>query len=136
MNDLVAIVETAIYANDLDAAEAFYRAVLGLPVIAKEPGRSVFFQVGAASVLLIFNPDATLTGDLLPAHGSRGPGHFAIGVPATALDKWREHLQAHGVAIEKEVRWPKGGSSICFRDPAGNAVELLTPGVWGLPSGW
>jgi catechol 2,3-dioxygenase-like lactoylglutathione lyase family enzyme len=23
-----------------------------------------------------------------------------------------------------------------FRDPSGNLVELLTPGVWGLPSGW
>src|SRR5262249_53479118 len=23
-----------------------------------------------------------------------------------------------------------------FRDSAGNLVELITPGVWGLPSGW
>jgi TfoX/Sxy family transcriptional regulator of competence genes len=26
--------------------------------------------------------------------------------------------------------------SLYFRDPAGNSVELVTPGVWGLPSGW
>ena len=38
--------------------------------------------------------------------------------------------------IEKEVEWPKGGRSLYFRDPAGNSVELVTPGVWGLPSGW
>lgn len=29
-----------------------------------------------------------------------------------------------------------GGKSIYFRDPAGNSVELVTPGIWGLPSGW
>src|SRR4029077_18016396 len=28
------------------------------------------------------------------------------------------------------------GRSIYFRDPAGNLVELVTPGIWGLPSGW
>ncbi len=27
-------------------------------------------------------------------------------------------------------------SFLYFRDPAGNSVELITPGVWGLPSGW
>ena len=32
--------------------------------------------------------------------------------------------------------WPGGGRSIYFRDPAGNCVELVTPGVWGLPGGW
>ena len=44
--------------------------------------------------------------------------------------------QGHGVSIEKEVEWPKGGKSLYFRDPTGNSVELVTPGVWGLPSGW
>jgi hypothetical protein len=51
----------------------------------------------------------------------------------------RVHLrrrQSHGVTVEKEVEWPRGGKSLYFRDPAGNSVELVTPGVWGLPSGW
>ena len=39
-----AVVETALYVDDLQAAETFYRA-LGLRVIGKEPGRHVFFQV-------------------------------------------------------------------------------------------
>ena len=55
---------------------------------------------------------------------------------AEAFDAWRRHLEVHGVAIEKELEWPKGGKSLYFRDPAGNSVELVTPGVWGLPSGW
>jgi catechol 2,3-dioxygenase-like lactoylglutathione lyase family enzyme len=104
--------------------------------MGKEPGRSVFFQVGEASALLAFLAEVTSKGGHLPPHGANGPGHFALGIETEALDAWRKHLQAHGIAIEKEVEWPRGGRSLYFRDPAGNSVELVTPGVWGLPSGW
>jgi catechol 2,3-dioxygenase-like lactoylglutathione lyase family enzyme len=131
-----AVVETPVYVDDLQAAEAFYGTILGLRVIGQEPGRHVFFQVGEASVLLTFRADATLKGDPLPPHGATGPGHFALGIEAEAFDAWRKLLQGHGVTIEKEVEWPRGGRSLYFRDPAGNSVELVMPGVWGLPSGW
>jgi catechol 2,3-dioxygenase-like lactoylglutathione lyase family enzyme len=131
-----AVIETAIYVEDLDAAEDFYGRILGLRVIAKEAGRHVFFQVGDSSVLLAFMPEATLKGEVLPSHGARGPGHFALGIERQALDDWRQHLKAQGILIEKEVEWPSGSKSLYFRDPAGNLVELVTPGVWGLPSGW
>lgn len=134
--NIKAIIETAIYVGDLDKTETFYRTILGLTVIAKEPGRHVFFQVGASSVLLAFIADATLKGDQLTPHGAKGPGHFALGIESEALDAWRQRLQENGIAIEDEVGWPRGGKSIYFRDPAGNSVELITPGVWGLPSGW
>jgi catechol 2,3-dioxygenase-like lactoylglutathione lyase family enzyme len=130
------VVETAIYAADLGAAEQFYTTVLGLRVIGRETGRHVFFHVGAANVLLVFNADATLGGERLPAHGTRGSGHFALGVPTESLAAWRAHLVAKGVVIEKEVTWPLGGRSIYFRDPAGNSVELVTRGVWGTAAGW
>jgi catechol 2,3-dioxygenase-like lactoylglutathione lyase family enzyme len=133
--NIKAVIETAIYVDDLQVAEAFYGTILGLRVIGKEPGRHVFFQAGEASVLLAFLAEATLKGDPLP-HGATGPGHFALGIEAEALDAWRKLLQGHGVSIEKEVEWPRGGRSLYFRDPAGNSVELVTPGVWGLPSGW
>ena len=131
-----AVVETAIYIDDLDAAEDFYHGILGLRVIGKEPGRHVFFQAGEASVLLAFLAEATLKGDILPSHGAKGAGHFALGIETKAFDAWQRLLQSYGITIEKEVEWPKGGKSIYFRDPAGNSVELVTPGVWGLPSGW
>jgi catechol 2,3-dioxygenase-like lactoylglutathione lyase family enzyme len=136
MDEIQAIVETGIYAEDLVAAEAFYRDVLGLVVLGHEAGRHVFFRVGPASLLLVFSAQASSKGDVLPAHGAAGPGHFALGVRAGSLDHWRKRLAEHGVAIEKEVAWPRGGRSLYFRDPAGNLVEILTPGVWGTPSGW
>ena len=130
------IVETAIYVDDLDATQSFYSNVLGLAMISKEPGHHVFFRVGEANVLLAFVPHATLRGDRLPSHGATGPGHFALGIVADSLALWRQSLEQRGVTIEKEVTWPSGAKSIYFRDPAGNLVELVTPGVWGLPSGW
>ena len=131
-----AIVETAIYVDDLRAAETFYGTILGLPVIGFEPGRHVFFRVGEANVLLAFLAEATLKGDKLPAHGCSGPGHFALGIEADELETWRQHLREQGIVMETEVDWPRGGKSLYFRDPSGNSVELVTPGVWGLPSGW
>ena len=131
-----AVVETAVYAADLGAAESFYAGILGLAVIGREPDRHVFFRVGAAGVLLVFDPRTTLKGGELPPHGATGPGHFALGVRPEALDDWRLHLSACGVAVEKEFAWPRGGRSLYLRDPAGNSVELLTPGVWSTPAGW
>jgi catechol 2,3-dioxygenase-like lactoylglutathione lyase family enzyme len=130
------VLETAIYAVDLDQEERFYSDVLGLPIRGKEGGRHVFFQVGDRDMLLVFRAESTIRGDRLPPHGAVGPGHFALGIAATDLDGWRDRLWEHHVEIEHEEVWPAGGHSLYFRDPAGNAVELVTPGVWGLPSGW
>ena len=129
------LVEASLYVDDLDRAEAFYRDVLGLQLISKEPGRHVFFRVGEG-VLLIFNPESTLKEGPFPPHGTKGAGHAALGIAADSFDIWRSRLQDHGIEIEKEVKWPRGGRSLYFRDPAGNSVELVTPGCWGLPSGW
>jgi catechol-2,3-dioxygenase len=136
MKPIENLIETGIYADDLEGVERFYHEVLGLPVVAKEAGRHVFFRVGDRSMLLVFRADATLSDHHLPAHGCRGSAHFALGIPANELDAWRSHLQASDIPIECEQDWPLGGKSLYFRDPASNLVELVTPGIWGLPSGW
>jgi catechol 2,3-dioxygenase-like lactoylglutathione lyase family enzyme len=131
------ILETAIYARDLEAARRFYQDVFGLVLVTRDPGRHVFFRCGT-SVLLIFDPAATVVpsragGSVVPAHGTHGPGHFALAVRAADLPAWRERLTEHGVSIEAEVVWPGGGHSLYVRDPAGNSVELASPAIWGLP---
>ena len=128
----IGVLETCLYVDDLDAAEVFYTRVLGLPLVGKEEGRHLFFRCGQG-MLLIFNPDKTLAADNeVPTHGARGPVHVAFAMRADEIDRWREHLRAHGVTIEQEVTWPNGGHSIYFRDPAGNSLELATPSLWGM----
>jgi catechol 2,3-dioxygenase-like lactoylglutathione lyase family enzyme len=132
------ILETSLCAQDLDAAENFYRSVLGLQAFDRAANRHVFFRCGDG-ILLIFNPEATaherveIAGVRLPPHGTSGAGHMAFAINEADVASWREHLQRHGVSIEAEIVWPQGGRSIYFRDPAGNSLELATPKIWGLP---
>ena len=131
------ILESALYAHDLDAAEAFYRDVLGLERIARVEGRHVFFRCGDG-VLLVFNPAETVkppaTGARLPVppHGTQGQGHLCFRADVGEIERWKAHLAAHGVTIESEFEWPKGGRSIYFRDPAGNSLEFAEPRIWDL----
>lgn len=129
-----AILETAIYAADLGAAEAFYGGLLGLPVIVKVPGRHVFFRVGAG-VLLVFNPDATghPSGNPslpVPVHGARGPGHVCFAASREEIAGWRARFGAAGLTVEAEFDWPNGARSLYLRDPAGNSVEFAEPRLW------
>lgn len=125
------ILETCVYAKNLDAAEEFYSRVLGLVAFAREPGRHVFFRCGDG-VFLVFNPEATVQpGHGVPIHGAVGPGHVAFAVEPDDLPRWRTQLQRKKVPVEREVTWPSGGQSIYFRDPGGNSVELATPNIWG-----
>lgn len=135
MRPIEKVVETCLYVEDLGRAEAFYRDVLGLEMIASEGDRHRFFRVGDG-VFLLFRAEATLRAGEFAPHGARGPGHAAFGIPADELEAWKERLAAGGVAIEDEANWPRGGRSVYFRDPDGNLLELVTPGIWGLPSGW
>ncbi|MDX5350323.1 MAG: VOC family protein [Paracoccaceae bacterium] len=129
-----AILETALYAPDLTAAEGFYGGLLGLSVIVKVPGRHVFFRVGAG-VLLVFNPDATEIPAANPAlpvptHGARGPGHLCFASSRAEIAAWRARFKAAGVAVEAEFDWPNGARSLYLRDPAGNSVEFAEPRLW------
>lgn len=127
------VLETCLYAENLEQTAAFYTEVLGLAPFARADERHVFFRCGQ-SVLLLFNPAQTAraTG-AVPTHGASGPGHVAFALAPGEIDAWRSQLHAHGVAIEAEIAWPNGGASLYFRDPAGNSVELTTPKTWGLP---
>ena len=125
------IFETVLYAEDLAAAEAFYTRVMGLEQASRMADRGMSLRC-RDSVLLVFYPRRTRVHDLeVPAHGCTGAGHAAFLVDPADLDAWRARLKANGVAIETEVNWPQGGTSIYFRDPAGNSVELAPPTLWG-----
>lgn len=132
MTALAGVLESVLYVDDLDAAERFYGEVLGLKRDSRKDGLFVFFRCGRAMVLL-FEPEAASKGRHVPAHGAEGPGHLCFAIAEAELDSWRARLRAAGVAIEREVTWPRGGRSFYFRDPAGNSLEIATPRIWGFP---
>ncbi len=130
------ILETALYAEDLDAAEAFYGGILGLQTILRAGNRHVFFRCGPG-VLLVFNPTETIKpapDDALPVppHGAIGPGHACFRVPGGKIDFLKEKLNKAGIIIESDFCWPNGARSLYVRDPAGNSIECAEPKLWGL----
>ena len=127
------ILETCLYVDQLDRAEAFYRDVLGLSLVSRQAGRHAFFRCGDR-MLLLFDPlESGKAEQDFPAHGAKGPGHIAFAVAEMSLTEWGSHLSKHGIPIEKVVDWPEGGRSLYFRDPSGNSLELATPRIWGIP---
>jgi catechol 2,3-dioxygenase-like lactoylglutathione lyase family enzyme len=126
------VLETILYVDDLNAAEAFYRHVLGMEFYSRKDDLFVFFKCGQG-MLLLFEPNAAAAGRSVPAHGAHGSGHACFAMAEDELDSWKAHLLAHGVEIEQDATWPNGGTSFYFRDPAGNSLELATPKIWGLP---
>ncbi len=124
--------ETILYAADIPRVAAFYASLLGLRAISAPDSDAAAFRVPTGdAVLLIFRPGYAATPNRgVPTHGSTGPGHVAFRVASGTLASWREHLNSQGVQIELERDWARGGSSIYFRDPAGNSVELVEGEIW------
>jgi len=124
------IFETVLYASDLAAAERFYTKVLGLEVFSRSD-TVVSFRLSSGA-LLIFDPERAIQPNRgVPSHGAQGPGHLAFAAHPDSLDHWRAHLAACNVPVEMEVNWEQGGTSIYFRDPAGNSLELAPLTLWG-----
>lgn len=125
------IFETALYVTDLNAAQSFYEQLLGTAAYAADPGRHVFFKL-KHGMLLLFNAETTSLPDSeLPPHGATGQGHLAFRVNTQDLPDWRDRLATLGISIEKEWQWPNGASSVYFRDPSGNVLELTVAELWG-----
>ena len=124
------IKETCLYVSDLDATEAFYHGLLGMPVISKVAGRHIFFRTGS-SVLLCFIPEVTKEESVLPPHYALGPQHIAFECEVEAYDSWKEVLQEKAIPIIHEQEWPGGYLSAYFHDPDGHVLEIVQRGMWG-----
>ena len=88
------ILETVLYAENLDKVRPFYEALLGLECFQATDDRHLFFYCGD-QVLLIFNPAKTSVArvpapGVPPAHGARGAGHVCFRAEAAELSRWRE----------------------------------------------
>ena len=131
---LTELLETTLYVADIEEAESFYTGVLGLTLDSKADNRHLFFRCGHR-MLLLFNAEVTVNSGNgpqdAPEHGSKGSGHLAFAVRDQDIERWRQHLAAADVEIEKEIEW-EGSRSIYFRDPSGNSLEITSPVIWGI----
>jgi catechol 2,3-dioxygenase-like lactoylglutathione lyase family enzyme len=129
------VLETALIVEDVARATRFYHELFGLEVMVQSE-RLASLHVKPAQVLLLFRRGGTLDDIRLPGGvvpggmDAEGRGHMAFAIDAEQLDAWRRWLEQNAVAIESTVQWERGGTSLYFRDPDGNLLELATPGVW------
>lgn len=131
---VTAILETALYVDDLGRSICFYETVFGFPRLFADE-RMCAFDVAGCQVLLLFrrgasNQPSVLPGGAIPPHDAEGAIHFAFAIPPEELEAWRARLKECAVSVESEVRWHRGGVSVYFRDPDGHLGELATPGLW------
>lgn len=136
MPGITGVLETALYVEDLGRARRFYETVIGLRPLYSDT-RMCAYDIGGRSVLLLFPRGGSLDpvelpggAGTIPPHDGSGPLHVAFSIAGDELPAWERELTVHGVAIESRTTWPRGGTSIYFRDPDGHLLELATPGLW------
>jgi methylmalonyl-CoA/ethylmalonyl-CoA epimerase len=96
MGDVTGLRQVALHADDLDRAVAFYRDVVGLPLIARfDPPGLAFFGLGATRLLIEVNAPASL-----------------LYLEVADVAATTEQLRAAGVTIEQDAQ-------VIFDDPAG-----------------
>ena len=137
MSAVKGISETSLYVDDMRRSVEFYQRVFGFPVLTASDRLSAL-RVAPLQMLLIVRKGATVnpvvTPDgTVPSHDGRGQLHVAFAVPSGQLNEWRTTLEGHGVEIESEMEWPKGGQSLYFRDPDQHCIELKTSDWDGSP---
>ena len=116
-----------LFVEDRDAARAFYRDTLGLPVHFEDP-ESVVFAFGGTLVNLL---NASAAPELIEPAQVAAPGSGArsvLTVTVDDVDTVCSELAAHGVALlNGPVDRPWGIRTASFCDPAGHIWELAQP---------
>lgn len=126
--------ETSLYVEDLALSVRFYQDLFGFRQLVRDD-RLCALAIEKGQVLLLFQKGASqhageTPGGMIPPHDGHGELHVAFAVPTDSLAPWRERLSSSGIKVESTVRWPRGGTSVYFRDPDNHSVELATPGTW------
>lgn len=130
------VVETALYVEQLERSERFYRELFGAETLVSDE-RMRALSIGNGQLLLLFRrgaePEPDEEGDLdIPHHEGRGELHVAFGIARRSVEPWLRRMQAAGIELESRVDWPRGGVSLYFRDPDRHSIELVTRGCWSI----
>lgn len=115
---IIGVHHVNIQVDDVAAARAFYREVLGLTEIDRPdfPVSGAWFRLGVHQ-LHIGAEDG---------HVAPDRQHFAVQVGD--LDAAVAAIEAHGVKVRKTgLTFPGAGYQAFVRDPSGNLIELNQP---------
>jgi catechol 2,3-dioxygenase-like lactoylglutathione lyase family enzyme len=116
-----------LFVEDLDAARAFYRDVLGLAV-HYEDAESVVFAFGTMLVNLLVTSAAPELIEPATVAAPEGGNRFQLTVDVGDVDAMCERLTARGVVLlNGPIDRPWGVRTAAFRDPAGHIWELAQP---------
>lgn len=117
-----ALLETSLVVADLDRGRAFYERVFGFGTVIADDDL-VGLQLTNGAVLLLFSA----AGINPVTHGGFAP-HVRFAVPHGTLQAWDRHLMMNGVVVESRVMGLDGASSLFFRDPDQNSLEVAAEG--------
>ena len=116
----------AIAVGDLEAVEAFYTGVLGLPILRRWPvagdekrDRSVWLDLGEGAFLALERGDAEVVPAGAPAYRTQGYLMIALRITRAARADWEARLAAAGVAVVDRTAY-----TLYVVDPEGNRVGL------------
>lgn len=109
------ISELVLEVRDLQAAEQFYGAVLGLVVKRMDPRVTFMEGPGCRIHLRLYGT---------PGHRGAGPCHFAFSVNSEAIDPIAEYLKERGLLARGPVDFGESGRAVFCFDPDGNEVEF------------
>lgn len=128
------VLETSLYVGNLERARSFYQRLFGFEEFFTDE-RMCALGVPGEQVLLLFRRGATdvpapAPDGFIPPHRGEGPLHLCFAIPYGELARWESHLRENDVPIESRLSWPHGGTSLYFRDPDDNSLEVATPGLW------
>ncbi|HEX9711556.1 MAG TPA: VOC family protein [Actinomycetota bacterium] len=114
---------TFYWAEQMDAAVAFYRDALGLEMRSRVGDDWAQFEIGGSTMAL---------------HGTRGAPSPSAGATVVFevedLEAAMRQLGARGVAFDSEItEVPDSGRFVQLRDPAGNILQIYQPPRTGEP---
>jgi catechol 2,3-dioxygenase-like lactoylglutathione lyase family enzyme len=106
----------AVVVADLARAEAFYRGFLGLEVVRRQEGRSIWLGLEAGAFLAVEQATAAE-----PRRADAAPGWHCVALAIAKSDRevWRARAAQAGYAVERE-----SPHTLYLRDPDGNLVAL------------
>ena len=120
--------ELVLEVVDLEAAEAFYAGVLGLPVVDRWPDReAIWVMAGDRTRIGLWRPQVGLAGGRGGIHV-----HFAMHIAEADYDAAVKRLTDLAlVPAERRFATYEESRAVYADDPDGNVVELWTWDVAG-----